>query len=144
MSDSNQRSKHSLVSSNFLRWILICIGWLSVTGGVVGLFLPLVPTIPFLLLAVACFSRSSERFHTWLTQHNHLGPLLRDYLSGAGVPLRIKATAICMIWISFPASVFLVVKILWLQILLMAIAISVTLYLVSLPTANPAPKDEAE
>ena len=144
MPHSNSGPKFSQVNSNVLRWILVCIGWVSVAGGVVGLFLPLVPTIPFLLLAVACFSRSSERFHTWLTQHNHLGPLLRNYLSGSGIPLRVKTTAICMIWISFPASAFLVVSTWWLQILLIVVAISVTLYLISLPTTAPAPKEETE
>jgi len=100
-----------LAQSELLRWILICIGWLSILGGVVGIFLPLVPTIPLLLLAAACFSKSSERFHTWLIEHNHLVPLIREYLKSGGIPSRARNMATGMIWISFPASAFLYVQV---------------------------------
>ena len=125
------------VKSNLLRWILICCGWLSIVAGVVGIFLPLLPTVPFLLLAAACFARSSVRFHGWLVEHNYLGPLISDYLNGGGIPLRIKIIAIGMVWISFPASAFLLVPVLWIQIMLMAIPAGVTLYLLRLPTIPP-------
>lgn len=126
-------NKH--VKNVFLRWILISCGWLAVAGGVIGIFLPLLPTVPFLLLAVACFARSSERFHRWLVEHNHLGPLLRDYLRGAGMPLRAKAIAIGMVWVSFPATTILFARDFWLKTVLIAVAVGVTLYLLSLPTA---------
>ncbi|GCF85414.1 hypothetical protein GSbR_20140 [Geobacter sp. SVR] len=117
-----------------MRWVLICCGWICVAAGVVGIFLPLVPTVPFLLLAATCFARSSERFHGWLVKHSHLGPLVRDYLSGAGIPLRAKRISIGTVWVSFPFSIFLFAEALWLKFLLLAIAIAVTLYLLSLPT----------
>jgi uncharacterized membrane protein YbaN (DUF454 family) len=126
-------NKH--VKNAFLRWILISCGWLAVAGGVIGIFLPLLPTVPFLLLAVACFARSSERFHRWLVEHNHLGPLLRDYLRGAGMPLRAKAIAIGMVWVSFSSTTMLFARDFWLKTLLIAVAVGVTLYLLSLPTA---------
>jgi uncharacterized membrane protein YbaN (DUF454 family) len=122
------------VKSAFLRWVLISCGWISIVGGVVGIFLPLVPTVPFLLLAVACFARSSERFHTWLVEHNHLGPLVRDYLKGAGIPLRAKRAAICMVWVSFPASTLLFARAFWLKVLLISAAVAITAYLLFLPT----------
>lgn len=131
-------SKH--VKNDILRWILICCGWLSIVGGVIGVFLPLVPTVPLLLLASACFARSSERFHSWLVEHNHLGPLIRDYLNSGGIPLRVKRLAIGMIWVSFPTSAFLFVQVMWLRIVLLAIAAGVTLYLLSLPTIQPVEK----
>ena len=123
-----------LVKSDLLRWLLIGCGWLAIAGGIVGIFLPLMPTVPLLLLAAACFARSSERFHTWLVEHDHLGPLIRDYLKNGAIPVRAKRMAIGMIWISFPASAFLFVQALWLRVLLIAIATGVTLYLLSLPT----------
>jgi len=128
------------VKSDLLRWILICCGWFSIVAGVVGIFLPLLPTVPFLLLAAACFARSSERFHGWLVEHDHLGPLVRDYLNGGGIPLRVKRMAIGMVWISFPASAFLFVSVVWLKIALLAIAAGITLYLLLLPTIPPVEK----
>lgn len=127
---------HKLVSNVFLRGFLIVCGWSAVAGGVLGIFLPLVPTVPFLLLAVACFARSSAPFHAWLVEHNHLGPLVRDYLTGAGIPFRAKCLAIAMVWVSFPVSIFLFAQVFWLQLLLLTIAVGITLYLLFLPTAQ--------
>ena len=73
-----------------LRYALFAIGWLSVALGVIGIFLPVLPTTPFLLLAAACFARSSPRFYQWLVEHPRLGPWIRDYLDGNGIPLKIK------------------------------------------------------
>ena len=132
------RFGHKLVKSEVLRCLLIGVGWAAVVAGILGIFLPLVPSVPFLLLALFCFSRSSERFHTWLVEHKHLGPVLKDYLLHGGVSARVKTVAIGMIWISFPASTFLLVETLWVQIVLLSLAAAVTVYLVSLPTAVPA------
>lgn len=140
MPNSNPVPTNNHVKSDLLRWILICIGWISIAGGIIGLFLPLVPTIPFLLLAAVCFSRSSQRFHGWLVDHKHLGPLLRDYLAHGGIPSRAKIMAIGMIWISFPASTFLLIEIFWVRVLLMATATGVTLYLLAIPTIAPGGK----
>lgn len=128
------------VRSEWLRRLLICIGWLSIAAAVVGLFLPLAPSVPFLLLAVFCFSKSSERFHSWLVEHKHLGPMIRDYLLHGGIPLRGKVVAIGMIWISFPLSACFFVEMFWLRVLLLSIAAAVTVYLVLMPTASPTPQ----
>lgn len=125
------------VKSAFLRWVLISCGWIFIVCGMIGIFLPIVPTVPFLLLAAACFAKSSERFHRWLMEHNHLGPLLHDYLKGAGIPLRAKLMAISMVWVSFPTSVVLFAEALWLKALLIAAAVAVSIYLLFLPTAQP-------
>lgn len=117
--------------------MLIGIGWMSVAGGVVGIFLPLVPTVPFLLLAAFCFSRSSRRFHSWLVEHDRLGPLIGDYLDGGGMTVRAKMISIAMVWVSLTASAFMFVETVWIQILLMVLAAGITLYLLSLPTCRP-------
>jgi len=132
-------NKH--VKNDFLRWFLFGCGWLFILAGVAGIFLPLLPTVPFLLLAAACFARSSERFHTWLIEHNHLGPLIRDYLHDGRIPLRAKRMAIGMVWISFPASAFMFVHVLWVKIVLLTMAACITWYLLSLPTIKPLEKN---
>ena len=97
-----------------------------------GIFLPLLPTVPLLLLAAACFARSSERFYLRLVEHRHLGPMVRDYLGGRGIPLRAKLTAIGLIWVSIPLTV-LFVPILWVRVLLVALGLAITVYLIRLP-----------
>ncbi|MBL0226703.1 MAG: YbaN family protein [Geobacteraceae bacterium] len=132
-------NKH--VKSKLLRWMLICCGWCSIAAGVVGIFLPIVPTVPFLLLAAACFARSSPQFHSWLLEHDQLGPLIRDYLTSGAIPLRVKRTAIGMVWVSFPVSAFLFAPAVWLKAALIAVAAVVTLYLLRLPTIPPSGDD---
>lgn len=126
-----------LVKSEMLRRLLVATGWLSLGLAALGLFLPLVPSVPFLLLSVICFSRSSHRFHTWLVEHKHLGPMLRDYLTHGAIPRRAKVLAIVMIWISFPVTCFVFVEAVWLRGVLLSIAACVTLYLLAQPKASP-------
>lgn len=125
------------VKNPLVRGMLIVCGWISVVSGVAGIFLPVVPTVPFLLLAAACFAKSSEVFHQWLLQHNRLGPLLHDYLNGAGIPFRAKMTSLAMICTSIPTSVIFFVDAPWLKVLLVVIAVIICGYLLLLPTAPP-------
>ena len=119
--------------SRILRLLLMAAGFGCTALAVVGIFLPLLPTVPFLLLAAACFARSSERFHTWLLYHPQLGPMLRGYLEGRGIPLRAKLVSIALLWSAIPVSVLFFIPQLWLDILLIAIGLGVTVYLVRLP-----------
>lgn len=118
------------------RYALLVVGWLSVILGVIGIFLPILPTTPFLLLAAACFVRSSQRFYTWLVMHPRLGPWLRDYLEGNGVPLKGKIYAITTMWLSISLSCWLV-PLLWARIALLVSATLVTLYILRLKTLPP-------
>ena len=115
--------------SRFVRAILIVLGWLSVIIGVIGIFLPLLPTTPFLILAAACFVRSSPKFYQWLISHPHLGSYILHYLNGEGIPKRAKIIAIVMLWTSMGFSTWLVVPILWVKFLLIGIGIAVTIYI---------------
>jgi uncharacterized membrane protein YbaN (DUF454 family) len=124
-----------IINNNFLRIAILAIGFCATGLGVLGIFLPVLPTVPLLLLAAACFARSSERFHQWLLSHNRLGPMIKSYTSGQGIPLRSKVSAIGIIWIVIPVSAFIVHP-LWLKYLLVIIAISITLYLLSLPISK--------
>ena len=80
------------------RWTLIVAGHVSVALGVAGLFLPLLPTTPFLLLAAACYVRSSERHHRRLMESRVFGPILRDWEEKRAVPLRAKFTGLAFTW----------------------------------------------
>ena len=116
-----------------IRYLLAAVGLISTALGVVGIFIPILPTVPLLLLAAACFARSSERFHNWLLGHPYLGPMIRDYLEGQGIPLRSKIIAISTIWISISISALFLIPLFWVKIFLIAIGLCVTIYLLRLP-----------
>ncbi|WP_437881316.1 YbaN family protein [Pseudomonas sp. LRF_L74] len=111
-----------------IRYALIAVGWLSVALGILGIFLPVLPTTPFLLLAATCFARSSERFYLWLVNHRRLGPWIRDYLEGNGIPLKGKLYAIGLMWLSIAVSSY-VVPLLWARAFMLTSAILVTIYI---------------
>lgn len=112
----------------WLRWLLLGIGWISVALGVIGIFLPVLPTTPFLLLAAACFVRSSRRVYIWLVTHPRLGPWIRDYLDGEGIPLKAKAWAIGLMWTSILLSCYLV-PLLPARLFMLTSAVLVTVYI---------------
>ncbi len=130
------RAARPVINNRGLRILLTGIG-LGCTGlAVLGIFLPLLPTVPLLLLAAACFARSSERFHNWLLEHPRLGPLLKGYLDGQGIPLRAKISAIGLIWLSIPLSVLFFIPLFWVKVFLIAIGLCVTIYLLRLPVSE--------
>ena len=114
--------------SPMLRYGLLAIGWLSVALGVIGIFLPVLPTTPFLLLAAACFARSSPRFYHWLVEHPRLGPWIRDYMSGNGIPLKAKVYAVVLMWMSILLSCYLV-PLPWARFFMLTSAVLVTVYI---------------
>lgn len=111
-------------------------GTIALLLGIAGIFLPLLPTTPFLLLASACFLRGSERMHHWLMTHRQLGPYLRNYQQGRGVPLRVKITALAMMWTSMAVSIW-IVPMVWAKGLLAVIAVCVTIHLLRIRTLDP-------
>ncbi|MDH4607226.1 YbaN family protein [Pseudomonas sp. BN102] len=111
-----------------LRMALLVIGWLSVVLGVIGIFVPVLPTTPFLLLAAACFVRSSRRFYLWLVEHPRLGPWIRDYLEGQGIPLKSKVYALVLMWASISLSCVLV-PLPWARGLMLTSAVLVSIYI---------------
>lgn len=76
------------------KFVLLLIGWFFVALGTVGLFLPVLPTTPFLLISLWAFSQSSERFHDWLYHHRVFGPPLQDWSKYGIIPLRAKIVAL--------------------------------------------------
>lgn len=118
-----------------LRWSMIGAGWLCVCLGVIGIFLPLLPTTPFLLLAAWLFGRSSDRFHLWLLNHPRLGPMVRAWQSGEGLPRRVRRRVLLLLWLSMGLSIFIVGK-LWAAITLVTIGLCVSLYLLKQPVSD--------
>ena len=120
----------------WVRYSLQAVGFLSVALGVIGIFLPVLPTTPFLLLAAACFMRSSPRFYHWLVGQPRLGPWIRDYLDGEGIPLKGKVYAIGLMWASIALSCYLVRRP-WAQGFMLTSAVLVSIYILRQKTRPP-------
>ena len=83
-----------------MKYIYLPIGFLSLALGVAGIFLPVLPTTPFLLLSAALFFRSSPRAYQWLLNHKLLGPYIRDFRESRAIPLRAKILALSLLWLT--------------------------------------------
>ena len=117
--------------------LLIVVGTICVILGVFGIFLPLLPTTPFLLLAACCYSRSSERFYHWLITNRWFGEYIRNYREGRGMLLKQKIIALSLLWITMSYSALFVVSNGWLQLLLLIIALCVTVHLLRMNSFKP-------
>lgn len=114
------------------KYLLVFSGLVSVALGVIGIIMPLVPTTPFMLLAAACFLKSSPRLHTWLTGHPLFGRYILSYQLYRAVSVRVKIATLIMLWASILSSAFLVVSIWPVRIVLLFIATGVTVHVLSL------------
>lgn len=120
-----------------VRWALLTLGCVSLAVGVIGIFLPLIPTTGPLLLAAVCFDRSSPRFHTWLMNNRYLGGYIRNYQAGRGLPMLQKVCTIGLLWTTITVSIVFAVNAWWGRVLLAGIAVAVTAHIVTLPTYKP-------
>jgi len=108
------------------------LGWTSIVLGVAGIFLPILPTTPFILLAAWSFARSSERFHLWLLNHRRLGPIVHAWQNGEGLPRKVRNRVLFPLWCSLISTSLLVAKI-WLIPLLALTDMGTTVYLMKQP-----------
>ena len=114
--------------------LLMAAGIIAVGLGTIGVFLPLLPTTPFLLLAAACFIRSSDRLYTWLIHHRWFGSYIRHYREHRAITRRAKVVTLVMLWSVIGYSALAVATVWWLRVVLGVIAAGVTLHLLHLKT----------
>lgn len=114
--------------------LLVVVGTICVALGAIGIVLPVLPTTPFLLLAAACYCRSSERLYHWLLSNRFFGEYIRNYREGKGIPLKTKIIAVAVLWMAIVYSAFFVVNILAVQLVLLVVAIAVSTHIIRLPT----------
>lgn len=115
---------------------LIIIGTISLVLGVIGIFLPLLPTTPFLLLSLGLYMRSSKKLYNFILTNKYLAPYVKDYVSGNGIPLKAKKRAICLIWITIGFSIIFVIDEMPLRLMLITIASAVSTYIWTRKTAD--------
>ena len=118
----------------FYRYAYLVAGFLLVAIGVIGIFLPLLPTTIFLILASACFVKSSPRANEWLKNNKYLGPYLKNYQDKTGLTIKSKIFSIIFLWLSILVSAFFLTDELYIRIILLAIAIGVSIHLTLVKT----------
>jgi hypothetical protein len=118
------------------RHLLIACGTVCIALGVFGVFLPVLPTTPFLLLAAVCYARGSRRFYDRLIANRWCGEYIRNYREGRGIPAAQKALMIVLLWLTIGSTACFAVSLWWVRLLLIAIAAGVTVHLLLIKTCH--------
>lgn len=127
------------------RGFYVSAGLFFVAVGLLGVVLPVLPTTPFLLLAAACFARSSDRLHRWLLENRLFGEYIRRYRAGEGMTRGSKIATLAMLWPTLGASAFLGVPdgLWWVRLILLAVGCGATYHIWRLKTAPTRPRRSA-
>ena len=133
-SHKNQPSKGKKKGNLWGMWNLA--GSFFVGAGIVGIFLPLLPTVPFLILAAFCYWRGSPKFYNWLINLGSVGKLIKDFREGKGLPAKAKSHAILYMWISMGISITFFLSSMALRITMVLIGIGITVYILRIKTSE--------
>ena len=125
--------------SPVVRGAFLVAGIVSLGLGIAGIFLPVLPTTPLVLLAAACFARSYRPFHEWLLAHRLFGPMINEWHNYRSIPYRTKIIAILTMGLTLGVSVIFFVEPLWLKALLTILGIGLALWLYRIPSRDRSP-----
>lgn len=120
--------------SPWVRGVLVAAGFVCVALGVIGIFVPLLPTTPFMLLAAACFARGSRRFHDWLLANRTFGPLIHEWQRHRSIPRRTKVAAIALMGATLAVSIVFFVRPTWLKIVLALFGLALAAWMYRIPS----------
>jgi uncharacterized protein len=115
----------------FVKSVFLTAGIASLVLGFIGIFLPLLPTTPFVLLAAYCFARSSERFHRYIMQHKTFGKMVTDFYENKIITVKTKIVALSSMWAMLLLSVIFFMPIIWVKLVVVGIGVAVSAYLLS-------------
>jgi uncharacterized protein len=113
---------------------LIIIGTLSITLGVIGIVVPLLPTTPLILLGAACYVKASDELYQKLIKNKWLGGYIKDFREKNGITLKNKVLSLCLMWISITGTILFFDIEFWLAAFLIVIAVTVSAYILSFDT----------
>ncbi|MBQ8271066.1 MAG: YbaN family protein [Bacteroidaceae bacterium] len=117
-----------------MKYLLIFLGTFSLLLGIIGIFLPLLPTTPFLLLSAALYFRSSKELYDWLLAHPHLGPYIRNFRENKAIPLRVKIVSVSLVWATLLYCTFGIAENLWLRLFFILLATGITIHILHFKT----------
>lgn len=133
--DSYKSNSSTLHQSRLIRSLYLGAGIIALVLAVLGIILPVLPTTPFVLLAAACFARSSERFYNALLTNRITGPIIREWREHRSMPRRVKKGVYILMILSFGSSILLL-SILWHQLLLATVGIILTIFIWRIPVRS--------
>ncbi len=116
------------------KYLLILTGSIALALGVAGIFLPILPTTPFLLLAASCYFNSSPRLYQWLLTRKHLGSYIRNFRENHAIPLRAKIVSVTLVWLTLLYCALLTTSHIALRILFIGLAIGISWHILSYKT----------
>ncbi len=116
------------------KFLYLCAGYCVLGIGIAGIFVPLLPTTPFLILAAVCFLKSSPKKHAWLVNHKIFGFYIKSYLQFRAIPKKAKISALVFLWITITISAVFIVHIFWMKVAVGLIAVGVSVHLVRFKT----------
>jgi uncharacterized membrane protein YbaN (DUF454 family) len=119
------------------KWLLVIAGYLALGLGLIGIFVPLLPTTPLLLLAAGCFMRSSPRLYTWLIHRKWFGKYIHHYREHRAITTQARIVTLLLLWSVIGVTAIFIVDLWWLRVLLGVVAVSVTLHLFHLKRLTP-------
>ena len=122
--------------SRAVRVALVLAGTGFVGLGILGAFLPVLPTTPFMLLAAACYARASTRFYNGLLNNRAFGPTIREWRRYRSIPYRTKWTAIGLMAVTLTASIVFAVEDRWLQAALAAFGVLLAVWMARIPSRD--------
>jgi uncharacterized membrane protein YbaN (DUF454 family) len=122
------------ISERIQRIIFTIFGTLFLILGAIGVFIPVLPTTPFLLLAAACYLRGSERMHRWMINNRVFGDFIRNYMEGRGISPRQKLIIIIFLWVMIIISIYYLIDVFLLRILVLFVAIVISAHIIMLPS----------
>lgn len=114
--------------------LLKTLGIISLILAIIGIFLPILPTTPFLLLSSFLFVRSSDKLYNWLINHRVFGQYIKDYQLNKTIPLKVKISSLSLLWLTITISALCFVNIIWVKVLLFAVAIGVSIHILHYKT----------
>ena len=131
-----------LANSRGMRIFWLILGFVMVTLGVIGIFLPIMPTTPFLILAAACFARSSPRFYDKLLNHPIVGPPIRHWRETGTIPKRIKGIAISLLALTLGSSILFFVHVYAIKLGLALVGLGVAFWIWRIPSTPDASRTQ--
>lgn len=119
------------MTNRLKKYFYLSVGIISVVLGTIGIFLPVLPTVPFLLLALFCFSKSSEKAYQYIMNNKYFGKTIRDYKEGKGLTMAVKIRAIIYVTLGITFSIYKTQS-LHLRIFLFVVWLGVSIHLITL------------